>query len=133
MKKIILFTLTFLVSLTNIQAQCPNQDITLTSQEEVDAFAANYPGCTELLEGLIIQEDNTSITDLSGLSQVTLVNGDLKISFNYALTSLSGLENITSIGGELRISRNDILPNLIGLDNVTTVGGLLDIWNNDNW
>lgn len=35
--------------------QCPTTPIILSSQADVDNFTTNYPGCTEILDGLYIK------------------------------------------------------------------------------
>ncbi len=115
-----------------LSAQCPQGNITLTTQQEVDNFAANYPNCTELLGNLSIDDDYTSsITSLAGLSQITAVGGDVDIIYNDNLTNLTGLNNLTSIGGYLNIDGNDGLTNLTGLDNLNSISRYLSIDDND--
>jgi len=129
-------------------AQCPTGSITLSTQAQIDSFAADYPGCTEIPGHVII---GSAVTSLGGLNQITSIGG-LTINGNYALTdltglnnltsvgdsyilirgntnltSLIGLENVTSIDGNLLIFRNNNLTNLVGLDNLTTVGGVFTI------
>src|SRR5690606_5725923 len=109
-------------------SQCPPGDVILTSQTEVDAFATNYPNCTEVSGNLTIQGAN--ITDLTPLSNLTSVGEYLFIYSNSNLTNLDGLSNLTSVGGYLLIGSNSNLTNLDGLSNLTSVGGYLDIYNN---
>ncbi len=115
---------------------CPSGDITLSTQQEVNDFAANYPDCTELTGSLMIQSEDASyyggITDLSPLSQLTSISGNLEIlNNNHDIFSLTGLENLSSVGGNLNISGNDGLFNLVGLENLNTVTGLLNIGANN--
>lgn len=49
-----LLSIGFLCSFFNGFGQCPSKTITLTSQAAIDAFAVNYPDCTEFLNVLII-------------------------------------------------------------------------------
>lgn len=71
----------------------------------------------------------TTGTDISILSDYTVVSGNLKI-VSSTLGSLSGLENIAGMGGNLWIESNDNLINLSALSNITSVGGNLYIINN---
>jgi hypothetical protein len=108
---------------------CLPEGITFTTQEQIDNFQINYPGCTEI-EGNVqigVVPGYLNITNLSGLSVVTSINGDLFFNCNYGLTSLAGLENLTSIGGSLKIFANHALNNLVGLEGLTFVGGDLSI------
>src|SRR5690606_1508622 len=113
----------FLFFTLGLKAQCPPGDVILTSQTEVDAFATNHPNCTEVSGTLTIQGAN----NLTPLSNLTSVGGDLYIISNSSLTDLYGLSNLTSVGGNLFISTNSSLPNLDGLSNLTSVGGTLYI------
>lgn len=115
---------------------CPSGDITLRTQQEVNDFALNYPDCTELLGSLIIDSEDGSyyggITDLSPLSQLTSVGGNLWITNNnHDIFNLTGLENLNSVGGDLSIAGNDGLPSLVGLENLSTVNGQLNISSNN--
>ncbi len=98
---------------------CLPDGITFSTQQQIDDFATNYPGCTEIEGGVLI--DGASITNLNGLAQLTSIGRGLHIWRNAALTSLSGLDNLTSIGGGLAIDRNDGLTSLSGLDNLTSI------------
>ena len=104
---------------TNASAQvCAS--LTLTTQAEVDAVS-----CSSVTGDLSIS--GPDITDLSPLSSVTSVGGDLDIQSNHALTNLDGLGGITSVGGFLTLLNNDALTNLDGLAAVTSVGQLLHL------
>ena len=109
---------------------CLPEGITFSTQEEIDNFQTNYPGCTEIEGSVTI--DGYDINNLNGLSVLTSIGGDLQIEFNNALTSLTGLDNLSSIGGRLWIVFNNALISLTGLDNVTFIGGdLQKILGND--
>jgi hypothetical protein len=130
MKPILLYFLLFLSSITSF-GQCPVSDLILTTQTEVDAFPATYPGCTDMPFNLTIASGPTDqITDLSQLSQLTTVDGDLVVDTNPLLVNLAGLENITAVNGNFRLSSNYVLQNVIGLTNLAAVGGDLEISNN---
>ncbi|MEM9836206.1 MAG: T9SS type A sorting domain-containing protein [Bacteroidota bacterium] len=122
---LLLCLLTFGVHPSVGYGQCGS--FSFSTQQEIDDFAANNPGCTEPTN---ITIDDFAISDLSGLSQITSVGGNLAIAFNDALRDLSGLNNLTSVGGNLTIVFNSSLESLSGLNNLTTVGGNLDIDSN---
>jgi len=86
-------------------ADCP-EDITLSTQAEVDAFAATYD-CTELTGMLTISGDD--ITNLQGLSAITSI-GTLHISGNAALTNLDGLSNLTTVENTLLVLHAGTCP-----------------------
>jgi UDP-3-O-[3-hydroxymyristoyl] glucosamine N-acyltransferase len=114
------------------QVPClPYGNYYFTSQNDIDNFQANYPGCAEIAGAVIIYENiSGNITNLSGLSVLTSIGGNFKIYGNVALTSLSGLEGVDSIGGNLIIDDNDALTSLAGLEGSTFIGGSLFIDNN---
>src|SRR5690554_1533177 len=100
------------------QAQCPQEGVYFFSQADINAFAADYPDCTEFQYEMLISDFwSGSITDLSPLSNLTSV-GSLTITWNTQLTSLSGLDNLTSVGEWLEIVDNDQLTSLSGLESL---------------
>ncbi len=100
---------------------CLPNGITLTTQGQIDSFAINYPGCTEILGNLYTEEESPgAITNFNGLSPITKIDGALLIYDNEALTNLSGLDNLTS-AGSVDIVTNPSLMNLQGLNNLTTL------------
>jgi len=101
-------------------SQCLINGITLTTQAEVNQFPINYPGCSAIVGDLNI-EGGVSIVDLSPLSQITSVGGDVKLFQNQFLSDLTGLDNLTTVGGLLRISENDALTDLSKFNNITSV------------
>jgi len=131
-----------------LSAQCPEGEINLTSQQQIDDFSINYPNCTEV-ENITIRGYG-SINNLNGLSQITVVDGNMIIEFNYELTNLNGLSNVQTVSGDLDIggldrychSQNEIcetvyrgnreLTDLAGLESLTSIGGTLFIIGNEN-
>lgn len=103
---------------------CLFEGITFNTQEQIDNFQTDYPGCTEIEGDVWVEGD--SITNLNGLSVLTSIGGYLYIAYNHELNSLSGLDNVTSIGGYLRIEYNGALTSLTGMDNIeaATIAGL---------
>lgn len=124
MKKLslIIFVLVFCQITASSQncLPCLSEGITFTTQNQIDSFQINHPGCTDITGSVMIGGDD--ITNLNGLIDLTAIGGNLLIDNNTALTSLTGLDNITSIGWGLGISYNDVLTSLSGLDNVTSIG-----------
>ncbi|MDY0104592.1 MAG: T9SS type A sorting domain-containing protein [Lentimicrobium sp.] len=117
-----------------ISQSCLPEGITFTTQEEIDNFQTDYPGCTAI-EGFVTIRGYDEITNLNGLSVLTSVGGTLEFYSCAVLTSLSGLENLTYIGGHLEVymwpSGTSVLTNLTGLNNLTTIGSGLNITNTD--
>lgn len=99
---------------------CPEFAITLSSQAEVDAFAINYPNCTNLVNDLTISGDD--ISDLTGLEMLSSTNSRLTISDNPLLENANQLNLFYMQGGisMVRIMNNPLLlslPNLTHDDN----------------
>ena len=115
-------TLTAIVHGSALAQDC-TAPIVLGTQEDVNAFT-----CTVTTNSLQIGQGGSSdlIVDLSPLSVLTSVGGELFIYGNEALASLAGLQNLISVGGNLRFGRNTALSSLGGLENLLTIGG--DLW-----
>lgn len=77
MKTQLLITSGFLIFTFSLfsQSSCLPEGITFTSQEQIDNFQINYPGCTEIEGDLIISGED--ITNLEGLNMVTDIVGFL--------------------------------------------------------
>lgn len=124
MKKIFLtlFSFVLLCSVSFAQSCLPD-GIGFTSQAEIDAFATNYPGCT-CIEG-DVDIFGKNLTSLAGLSQLTEIKGDLRISYLSA-PDFTGLDNLTNIDGHLSIfgSKN---TSTAGLEGITRVGSYVRI------
>ncbi len=102
---------------------------TSLTQEIIDNFSITYPGCTEINGNVFI---HSSVSDLSGLEQITKINGYLNIGSNDNLLTLKGLQNIDTITNKLEIKYNSFLTNLDSLYNLEYVGERLSIQNNSN-
>lgn len=102
-------------------------NVVLTTQQEVNDFGAN---CYITVNGdFSINEDpmtSDNITDLSPLSGLTTVNGNVLIFDNSQLTSLSGLNGL-SYAFHLYIKGNTVLTNVSGVSNLSTIanGGIV--------
>ena len=115
---------------------CLPDGINITNQTQIDSFSSDYPNCT-IIEGRLRIRivNNDSLVDLSGLSHITEVQGNLQIelsSSDIRITDLSDFSNLTTIGGSLDITRSGTLQSLDGLQNLTTIGDALRISLNDN-
>jgi subtilisin family serine protease len=128
---------------------CLPEGITFETQEQIDNFQTNYPGCTEIegdveidgnnienLNGLIVLtsiggslwiEDDESLTSLNGLNNLTFIGGNLRIEVSHELINFTGLEGLTYIGGNFEIRDDFVLSDLTGLDNLASIGGYLSI------
>lgn len=108
-------------------ATCPTQAIILSTQADIDNFAATYPGCKNFL--FDIKVEGADITNLQGLAQIESSDAYLRIVNNPQLQSLAGLENLTATFQILTINNNPLLLNLQGLNSFT--GGSIYLLDND--
>ncbi len=108
---------------------CLPQGITFTTQEQIDNFQTNYPGCTEIEGDVTIQ--GSGINNLNGLSVLTLIEGDVWIGGNNSLTNLIGLESLTNLEGNLSIIENSSLISLTGLESLNSTVGYISIYGNN--
>ena len=107
--------------------------ITLESQEEVDEFISNT---TVILGNLTIGytddgDSRSNITDLTPLSNITDITGNLRIEQNGSLVNLNALNNLQTIGGYFRVRNNDQLTTLGDFSELQTIGGYFNVYNND--
>lgn len=114
-----------------LSAQCPPPGTVFTTQQQIDAMARSFPGCTVLQGNLVIQEARPgAIQHLSGLTNLQEVNGNLIVRLNRDLTSLAGLDNLNRISGELNVQSNGQLTSLSGLNRLTYIGSQAMILSN---
>ena len=154
MKNLILLLALIAISQSMVYSQgCLPEGITFLTQEEIDNFQTNYPGCTTIEGNVSIT--GYEITNLYGLSVLTSINGFLYVYVYNTLVNFSGLENLNSIGDYLMISSNGALTSFIGLENLVStnelfiylngslksfnglnnlnaIGGYVEIWDNDS-
>lgn len=117
-----------------VWGQCPPGNVNLTTQAQVNAFAAAYPNCTTINGSLTIGSSSppSNISDISGLQNITTVTESVEIGSTYDLTTLNGLNNLTTIGSNLRIRGCLGLTSLEGLNSVSSVPGDLVVQLNEN-
>lgn len=125
MKKLTLFFIfALLIQSISFSQSCLPNGIIFTTQEQIDNFQTDNPGCTEIEGYVSIDNYYEDITNIDGLNVLTSIGGHFSIS--HLLTSnLSGLDNLTSIGGYFSISGG--FTSLTGLDNLSFIGGYLRI------
>lgn len=92
-------------ALFEIQSQICNggNDFYFINQTEVDDFVATYTGTCDNVANLSI--NGNTITDISGLSFLSVIRGSLRIT-DTRLTTLEGLNNITRVSGGTDIENN---------------------------
>ena len=67
---------------------------------------------------------NVALISLTGLDNITTVEGDVEIHLNPLLPDLTGLNKLESVGGRLSIESDTSLTSLTGLEKLTSIGGL---------
>ena len=118
MKKYLLII--FLFCVANLFSQCPptSGNLVLNSQQDIDDYFVNYPGCTELEN--VLRIEGADITNLNGLNGITTFGG-LWVINNPLLLNLDGLSSITNFdfgfNSAVYIINNPLLNNLNGLAN----------------
>lgn len=109
---------------------CLLDGIYFYNQQRVDDFATNYPDCENIMGPVVI---TGNVNNLNGLSQLKGVWGRNFEIENTALTSLAGLENLTCVKFDMIIGNNDSLSDISALANVDHIGiDSLSIYNNPN-
>ncbi len=95
-----------------------------TNQSQIDDFQTNYPNCTHIEGDVTIGNGYlTDITNLNGLSVLTIIDGDLFFDDNDVLTSFSGLDALMTIGGDLNVYDTELITNFSGLGALETING----------
>jgi len=120
-KLIILIVLAFVIQAIVLSQSCLPEGITFTTQQQIDNFQTNYPGCKEIEGSVLI--NGSDISNLNGLLGLESIEGFLEIDEPYSLYELSGLDSLKYIGGNFWIFENDNLTNLVGLNSLNTVEG----------
>lgn len=114
--------LLFIYSLIPAQTCLPG-GVRFFRQGQIDSFPFNFPGCSEILGTVIIQEsDAYNIQNLDSLVQINSITGNLNIYNNAGLSNLDGLIHLESINGFFQVVSNPSLTSLNGLDNLGFVG-----------
>ena len=110
---------------TAADAQIYTGNLSLNSQEQVNAFAYS-----EVTGSLTIS--GSDIVDLSALSPLTRVGTYLSISDNTALTQVNGFQNLTEVGWGIYVWENTGLVSFSGFDALLHTGDNIDFWFNDS-
>lgn len=100
---------------------CLPSGIVFTTQEAIDSFPLNYPGCTQITGN--VQINGPGIINLATLAQIKDIAGSLAVFGNPLLSNLNGLHNVVSIGGTLSFATNPLLSDCSGLNALRTIGG----------
>jgi len=117
------------ITLNDIEESVFHGDITLTTQEEIDAFGAN--NYITIDGNFTIDEDQNihNIVFTDKLSSITTINGVFKIHNMFNWLDVPGFENITSVGG-IVITDNWGILDIHSLSNIVNISGPITITNN---
>jgi hypothetical protein len=130
MKKHLFSLFIILYSLNNVFSQACYLD--LTTQTQVNAVKDKTCSSITHLQ-IYVREGIDKITDLTPLSHITTINGDLLINLG-DLESIHGLNELTTITGNLKISGATVLTDLPSSPNafnsLQSIGGVLYIYQN---
>ena len=105
-------------------AQNTNCDTSISTQEEIDNFQCNS------ISRLYIVGSN--ISNLDGLSELNVIDGDLTIVENDILQNVDGLSGLASVGGSINFSNLSALTDVDGLYSLASVGDFLQIFNSED-
>ena len=83
-----------------------------------------------IIKGNLTIRSCDSLVSFEGLQSLTNVEGNLTIIENSSLISFEGLQSLTNVEGNLMIIRNSSLISFEGLQSLTNVEGSLSIVNN---
>lgn len=99
------------------QALCPETNISLNGQSEVDKFHEDYPECESMEYSIYITSlRDDELIDLSPLNKIIKAQ-NLRIYQSKKLSSLVGLENLKELSA-LILEDNDKIETLHGLENI---------------
>lgn len=108
-------TILLFVSSDSFAADCNPDEISLTTQAEVDAFQLNHGPCDTVVGGLEIR--GSDISSLRPLSDLIVVNGFLNIQ-NTIIQSLDGISSLENVGEWFQIAQNPFLLDLDEFPNI---------------
>jgi hypothetical protein len=118
-----------LTDLTGLESLTSVQQLEIGGTPPQSFGAAGNPSLVSLhgLENLrgvthLVIEGNPVLTDISALSGLTFITGNLEIVENATLASLEGLHQI-GMAGEITIAENLLLKDLKGLRGLTSADG----------
>lgn len=117
----------FFALIFSAQGQVCNINVAeLTSQEDVDNFQSNYPGCSTINGN--VEVSGPDITNLNGLNNITSIHGQLLIHDTPNLFTLTGLEELHN--ADIIVIQRTGLNDLTGLNGLDSVGFIFAIESN---
>ena len=110
--------------------QCPEGNITIKTQAELNQLFSTYPNCHKIKKSIsFINSAANPFTDLSLMLKIDTILGDLVLNVKNT-PSIQGLSNIKYIGGDLSILSTDQLTTFPAFDSLQKVGLNIEIQNN---
>ena len=110
-------------------------DITVSTQAAVNALSDTLAGKTRIRGNLIIGytsgSSQSNITNLTPLSNITHITGNLRIQQNGQPINLNGLDSLQSIEGDFQVNHNDRLTTLGNFPVLRSVGGDFHVFTNN--
>ena len=109
-------------------------DITITTQAAVDALRTTFK---TIIDGNLTigytdgSSTRSDITDLTPLSNMSHITGDLSIQQNGQLVNLNDLNNLQTLGGDFYVSGNNSLITLGYFTALDSIGGFFNVNNNN--
>lgn len=107
-------------------SQCPEGQLILSSQKQIEDFFTNYSNCKNINSSLIllsgISSDpstgltTTTITDLSKFKNIETIRGNLKITVD--LEILDSFDNLKEVGGSLEVTNSAQLKEVKDFNNL---------------
>ena len=104
-------------------------DVTLYSQADVNALV--LPANATAIHGNVrIGSLASDISDLSPLTAITEITGNVLVQNNSGLPNLMGLNQLQTIGGYFKVSSNATLTSLGDFPTLQSIGGDFEVSNN---
>ncbi len=131
MKDALLLFVLWVFSTTISFSQCPQGELILNNQVQVDYFTFQCPDQDTIFGDLVIGDVNTDIKDLTNMNNVKVVLGGLSIRGTDSLFTLQGLDSINVVKGQISILNNARLKTISTLDSISEVSVEIFINNNE--
>ena len=116
---------------------CLTQGIVFTTQSQLDQFKADNPTCKVIEDDLVIGSysvligKNKDIINLTPLSNIEEVKGNLIISSLENLIDLAAFSKLKKVGRDIIIQGNSKITSLKGLEGLSGVEGKLELFSNN--
>lgn len=140
MKRAVFLVMYLIVGFSQVAAQCPNGDIIINSQQELDTFIERNKNCTGISGNLVLEsnlivategggEEPRPITDISKLTFLRVIKGNLRITADIA--EITNFYNLTQVNGTIEITNSRSLNVISDFNNLEFFGGLIIAFNSN--